>query len=215
MPRGGGVSGFCVRASAKKSVCGKSRNCIGATRTNRSGAGGKSSFFSSSVKSDFFSESFRRPQLCKAGRDVCRRKFLPTPATPKRTGDFREHCRPRDRLQRGPMRARRREQRGNHQNLAEADEHAGKLNLQSESASVEIIRWGERPREPKWLFFKMARGNARPTRSHLRNPHQRAAWQQIKKRNQIRVSEMDAAAGSRFANARLIRRAVDVDVARA
>ncbi len=36
---------------------------------------------------------------------------------------FREHRRPCDRLQRGPMSARRREQRDNHQDMAKSDEH--------------------------------------------------------------------------------------------
>ena len=47
----------------------------------------------------------------------------------------------------------------------------------------------------------------------LSNPNQRADGQQIEERNQIRVGQMDAAAGSGFANARLICSAVDVDVA--
>ncbi len=48
---------------------------------------------------------------------------------------FREHRRPRDSLQRRPMAARRCEQRDNHQDLAEADEHVASLNLFFAAAS--------------------------------------------------------------------------------
>ena len=50
----------------------------------------------------------------------------------------REHRRPRDRLQRGPMRAGCRDERNDHEDFADPDGHRGKLNLQSETASAEF-----------------------------------------------------------------------------
>ena len=60
----------------------------------------------------------------------------------------REHRRPRDGLQQRPMRAEHRHERENEENFAEPLEHPDKLNLQSKTASAELIWWGERPREP-------------------------------------------------------------------
>ncbi len=48
----------------------------------------------------------------------------------------------------------------------------------------------------------------------LTDPSQCPAWQQIKQRNQVRIRQMDATARSRFADGILVRRAVDVNVAR-
>ena len=47
----------------------------------------------------------------------------------------------------------------------------------------------------------------------LGNPHQRAARQQVEEQNQVRVSQMDAAVRIGPADAFLITRAVDVNVA--
>ena len=47
----------------------------------------------------------------------------------------------------------------------------------------------------------------------LGNPHQRAARQQVEEQNQVRVSQMDAAVRIGPADAFLITRAVDINVA--
>jgi len=52
---------------------------------------------------------------------------------------FRQHRRPGDRLQCGPMRARRGKQRYDHQDLAKTDEHAERLIYQRETASAQMI----------------------------------------------------------------------------
>ncbi len=64
------------------------------------------------------------------------------------------------------MRTRRREQRDNHQNLAEADEHADKLNL---------------PRQTARRNYDQS--NLLHDESMFGNPDQRAARQQIKERD--------------------------------
>jgi hypothetical protein len=52
----------------------------------------------------------------------------------------RQHRRPRDRLQRRPMQASRRDERENHQKFSEADEHADKLNRADKNARIEKFK---------------------------------------------------------------------------
>ena len=103
----------------------------------------------------------------------------------------RKHRRPRNRLQHGPMRVRRRDEREDHKDFTEPDEHGSTLAFCFSQV--------------KFCSFSC---------SFSRDPNQRAAWQFVEERNQICVGQMDATVRRGTANRRLVAGAVNVNVAR-
>jgi hypothetical protein len=106
-----------------------------------------------------------------------------------------DHAGPRDRLQHQPLRVGCREQRDDQEEITDPFQHIRNLTSICAAASK------------KWPNHLRSAWN-----STAGNPNQRAAGQQIEQWNQIRVGQVNAAAGSRSADARLVSRAVEVNV---
>ena len=112
------------------------------------------------------------------------------------------------------MRTEHRHKHYEEKGFSEPDEHKSKLNLHSETASGNKLVGRASP-QAEAVIFKTVRQWSLPTRLRFRNPNQRSTRQQIEERNQVRVGEMDAAVRRGLPDGFLVRRAVNINVARA
>ena len=146
-----------------------------------------------------FSRIFsRRRWLCRSGHGCWPSNVWATASEHGlRAQVVRQHRCPRDGLQRGPMRASREDQRGNHQPLAKACQHGGKLGCRRKSASRFAAPQSFPVPRAEWargqLLFRRRKNSTRSTllrRQGLQTQTQRHRRERLRRTEQTRAAEI-------------------------